>query len=85
LKFIFQWGRIMRFPVGALLWVGIGVIVVGIVLMFTHQAHEVQFQQSLLKEFHSDYHWRSVGDTYAGISAIAAGALMMVVAALAPR
>jgi drug/metabolite transporter (DMT)-like permease len=75
----------MRFPVAALLWVGIGVIVVGVVLMFTHQAYEVKFQHALLKEFHNDYHWRSVGDTYAGISAVAAGALMMVVAALAPR
>jgi hypothetical protein len=75
----------MRFAVAALLWVGIGVVVVGIVLMFTHQSYEMQFQQTLLKEFHNDYHWRSIGDTYAGISAIAAGALMMVVAALAPR
>jgi drug/metabolite transporter (DMT)-like permease len=75
----------MRLPVGLLLVAGIGVIVIGVILMFTHQSHEVEFQQALLAKFGSDYHWRSVGDTFTGVAALVVGALMMAVAALAPR
>ncbi len=74
-----------RFAEGALLVVGFGVIIIGIMLMFKHQEYEANFQNHLLSEFHNEYHWRSVGDTYTGVSAIVVGALMMAVSAVTAR
>jgi drug/metabolite transporter (DMT)-like permease len=67
------------------LYVGIVVIVVGVVLMFMHQHYEADFQNHLLERFGRDYHWRSIGDTYTGLGAVVVGALMMAVSALAFR
>ena len=69
-----------RITEAALLVVGFGVIVIGIVLMFMHQDYEADFQKQLLHEFHTDYHWRSIGDTYTGL-----GALMMAASAVLAR
>ena len=74
-----------RYTEVALLVAGFGVIVIGISLMFTHQAYEVEFQKQLLGEFHKDYHWRSVGDSYTGLGAVAIGALMMAASAVLAR
>jgi uncharacterized membrane protein len=74
-----------RITEAALLVVGFGVIVIGIVLMFMHQDYEADFQKQLLHEFHTDYHWRSIGDTYAGLGALAVGALMMAASAVLAR
>jgi drug/metabolite transporter (DMT)-like permease len=72
-------------PAVALLLVGIGVIVVGVVLMFKHQQYEADFQNHLLSEFHGDYRWRSIGDDHAGLGAVVVGALMMTVSAVVAR
>ncbi|MCP3440389.1 hypothetical protein [Bradyrhizobium sp. CCGUVB14] len=69
----------------ALMIMGIAVIVVGVVLMFRHQSQEAMFQDHLLAVFNTDYHWRSIGDAYSGIAAVAVGAVMMAVSALAAR
>lgn len=69
----------------ALVIVGISVIIVGVVLMFKHQAYENAFQHHLLAAFGHDYHWRSVGDAYTGIAAVTVGALMMTAAAIMAR
>jgi hypothetical protein len=74
-----------RFSQAALMLVGFGVIVAGVVLMFKHQEYEVAFQNHLLSEFHGDYHWRSIGDAYTGIGAIVVGASMMAVSAVVAR
>jgi hypothetical protein len=71
-----------RFPEAAVLIVGLGLIVAGVVLMFVHQHDEFDFQIALLKEFHDTYHWRSFGGAYSGVSSIVVGALMMVASAI---
>ena len=74
-----------QFSQGALLAAGVGLIVAGLVLMFTHQSQEVAFQNHLLDKYNDNYHWRSVGDAYFGISAIIVGGVMMAVAAVVAR
>ena len=74
-----------EFSQGAVLVAGIGLVVAGVVLMFTHQSYEATFQGYLLYEFHDNYHWRSVGDAYFGVSAIVVGGVMMAVAAIVAR
>jgi drug/metabolite transporter (DMT)-like permease len=74
-----------QFSEAALLVVGFGVIVIGVVLMFTHQSYEASFQNHLLDRFDKDYHWRSIGDTYTGLGAVAVGALMMAASAVLAR
>jgi uncharacterized membrane protein len=74
-----------QYTEAALLVVGFGVIVIGIVLMFTHQAYEANFQNHLLDKFDKDYHWRSIGDSYTGLGALAVGALMMAASAVLAR
>jgi hypothetical protein len=69
-----------QFTEAALPVVGLGVIVIGVVLMFTHQAYEANFQNHLLDKFDKDYHWRSIGDSYTGL-----GALMMAASAVLAR
>lgn len=73
------------FSQGALLGAGVVLIIVGVVLMFTHQNHEVAFQNHLLDKYNDNYHWRSVGDAYFGVSAIVVGGVMMAVAAVVAR
>jgi hypothetical protein len=85
LIFFCDWGARMKdFSQGALLVVGIGLTVVGVVLMFTHQYYEANFQSYLLHEFHDNYHWRSFGDAYFGVSAIVVGGVMMAIVARWP-
>ena len=74
-----------QFSQGALLVVGFGLVVVGVMLMFRHQEHQATFQNHLLSEFHGDYHWRSIGDPYIGLGAAAVGALTMAVGAVVAR
>jgi drug/metabolite transporter (DMT)-like permease len=74
-----------RFSQAALMVVGFGVIVAGVLLIFRHEDYEVAFQNHLLSEFHGDYHWRSIGNAYTGIGAIVVGALMMAVSAVVAR
>jgi multisubunit Na+/H+ antiporter MnhB subunit len=74
-----------EFSQGALLAAGVGVIVAGLVLMFMHQNHEVAFQLHLLDKYNDNYHWRSVGDAYFGVSAIVVGGVMMAAAAIVAR
>jgi len=74
-----------EFSQGALLAAGVGVIVAGLVLMFMHQNHEVAFQLHLLDKYNDNYHWRSVGDAYFGVSGIVVGGVMMAVAAIVAR
>ena len=74
-----------EFSQGAVLVAEIGLIVAGVVLMFMHQSYEATFQGYLLHEFHDNYHWRSFGDAYYGVSAIVVGAVMMAVAAIVAR
>jgi ABC-type phosphate transport system permease subunit len=69
----------------ALMIVGFGVVVTGLVLMFRHQSQQAMFQDHLLATFKTDYHWRSIGDTYAGIAALAIGAVMMSIGAIVAR
>jgi drug/metabolite transporter (DMT)-like permease len=73
------------FSLGALLGTGAVLILVGVVLMFTHQNHEVAFQLRLLDKYNDNYHWRSVGDAYFGVSAIIVGGVMMAVTAIVAR
>lgn len=68
-----------------LLVAGIGAIVAGVALMFRRLALEAAFQDHLLAEFHQDYHWRSIGDSYdelGGLGTVIVGALMMIAAAV---
>jgi hypothetical protein len=65
-----------------LMAVGLGVIVVGLVLMFKHQSQQVMFQNNLLAVLKTDYHWLSIGDTYTGIAVVAVGAVMMAISAI---
>ena len=73
------------FSQGALLGAGVVLIIVGVVLMFTHQTQEVAFQHHLLDKYNDNYHWRSVGDAYFGVSAVVVGGVMMAVAAIVAR
>jgi hypothetical protein len=69
----------------ALIAAGVGVIIAGCVLMFNHQSQQAAFQNSLLAMFKTEYHWRSIGDAYTGIAAVAVGAGMMAVGAIVAR
>jgi ABC-type phosphate transport system permease subunit len=77
--------RMKELSLGSLLVVGIGLTIVGVVLMFTHQYYQANFQGYLLHEFHDNYHWRSFGDAYYGVSAIVVGGVMVAVAAIVAR
>ena len=78
-------GRMKEFSLGALLGTGAILIIVGVALMFTHQNQEVAFQLHLLDKYNDNYHWRSVGDAYFGVSGIVVGGVMMAVAAIVAR
>jgi hypothetical protein len=73
-----------RFLQVTLAVIGIGVIAAGLTLIFIHEQDELGFQVLLLWKSASadDYHWRSIGNSYAGIAAVAIGSLMMAVAAV---
>ena len=50
-----------EFSQGAVLVAGIDLTVVGVVLMFTHQYHEANFQSYPRHEFRDNYHWNRLG------------------------
>jgi ABC-type phosphate transport system permease subunit len=71
-----------RIPETVLILVGFSVIVTGLVLVFLHQSYEISFQNNLLQNLKTDYHWRPVGGSYNGLSIVVVGALMMTFGAL---
>ena len=50
-----------EFSQGAVLVAGIGLTVVGVVLMFTHQYHEANSHSYPRHEFRDNYHWNRLG------------------------
>lgn len=72
-----------RSPAMVLAWSGLGVTVIGLVLVFVQQWYDFRLQRALADKLAQDYIWRPIGEYYAGLSVVAIGALMMIVAAVA--
>ena len=67
----------------SLFWVGLSLIVAGLLVMVTHLVFEARFQDKLLDKFGSDYHWRPMGESYTGIGVVVIGALVLAFATVA--